>query len=97
MRFESIYRISAVSDTPPRPKRPLPWGLGAVVTLLVGSTALCCFGAAAVTARYDGITSMLNPLAAASCCAAVILGLLALLVWQFLSRSTQRGREHDGD
>jgi hypothetical protein len=94
---ESIYRITAVSDVPPRVKRLLPWGLGAVVTLLVGSTALCCFAGAAITARYDGITSVLNPLAATSCCAGITLGALALLVWQLLSRSAERDREHDGD
>ncbi|GIF00976.1 hypothetical protein Ari01nite_84400 [Paractinoplanes rishiriensis] len=85
-----------MSGMPPQPERTPPWGIAAVTVLLMGSAALCCFGGAAVTARYDGITSALNPLAAGSCCAGVILGVLALLMWRLLTRPAEQIGEHDG-
>ena len=78
-------------DVPPEPGRPLPWVVAAVVMLMLGSIALCCFGLSAIVAGYDGFTSWFDPLAAAACGGALLLAALVPLVWRAF------GRPPDGD
>lgn len=57
------------------------WPLLAVAASLAGAAALCVVGLLAVTENYDGVTSLINPVAVGSCCAALVLVMAAPLAW----------------
>jgi hypothetical protein len=73
--------VCLMPDGPPIPNRQRrATKLVMITTLLAGAVALCTFGIHLITENYDGFVSWFNPVAAASCCAAIIMTLIVVFI-----------------